>query len=74
MGISLHARQKHEEPAASADVKGAVEQRYTQAEINHFIARLETMRALGLDSYMTACMYYVVICMCLYVYIYIYVL
>ena len=47
--------QKHQEvqQPGSADVRGAVEQRYTQAEINHFIARLETMRALGLDSYMT---------------------
>ena len=47
--------QKHQEvqQPGSADVRGAVEQRYTQAEINHFIERLETMRALGLDSYMT---------------------
>ena len=42
--------QKHQEVQQSGS---AVEQRYTQAEINHFIARLETMRALGLDSYMT---------------------
>ena len=44
--------QKHQEvqQPESADVRGAVEQRYTQAEINHFITRLETMRALGMDS------------------------
>ena len=42
--------QKHKELQQSGS---AVERRYTQAEINHFIERLETMRALGLDSYMT---------------------
>lgn len=51
-------QEKHEQvqpPAVSADVRGrgAVEQRYTQAEINHFVAQLQTMRALGLDSYIT---------------------
>ncbi|CAE7440204.1 unnamed protein product, partial [Symbiodinium sp. CCMP2456] len=40
-------------PADSPDVKGAVEKRYTQAEINHFVARLQTMRALGVETYMT---------------------